>query len=268
MFRQPVVAGYFYPAEKDELEDFFSKAKGRNEQAKYNYPKAVIVPHAGYMYSGKIAFKTLYSINLPDSVLILGPNHTGQGQEVAVYPEGAWQTPFGEVKIDEELAHLITMKGVLRKDYLAHRNEHSIEVILPMLKYLSKDIKVVPVLLKNVDYEDCLNIADAILGGIKLYNKDFLVIVSSDFNHYEDSRITEEKDKKAVDTILTLDPKKLYEVVNKNNITMCGIYAAITAIIVSKALGATHAELVGHTHSGYTSGDYDHVVGYAGVVII
>lgn len=264
MYREAVVKGHFYPDDVNLLTSFFEKARS---EKKIENSISAIIPHAGYIYSGKTAFKTLSSIDIPETVLLLGPNHTGMGKKIAVFNEGEWETPFGDITVDRELANILIDNKLIYKDYTAHINEHSLEVIAPMLKYLRPSVKIVPVTLGLLGYEECLKIAELIVKSLADIKKKALIIVSSDMNHYEDSESTIKKDNIAIDAILHLDSAKLYENIIKYNITMCGFIPAVIAVESSKKLGATEGILIEHTHSGVASGVYSEVVGYAGIVI-
>ena len=264
MYRNAVVKGQFYPNNVKELKSFFEEARS---DKKIKNPISVIIPHAGYIYSGKTAFKTLSSIDIPEKVLLMGPNHTGYGKRVAVYNAGFWETPFGDIGIDCDVANSLIDNEIFYKDYTAHLYEHSLEVITPMLKYLEPSVKIVPIVFSLLSYEECCEIADKITNLLLNIKGKMLIVVSSDMNHYEDSEKTLKKDNIAIEAIKKLDAKKLYENIVKYNITMCGFVPAIIAIEISRMLGATEGVLIEHTHSGITSGDDSQVVGYAGIII-
>ena len=264
MYRNAVVKGQFYPNNVKELRSFFEEARS---DKKIKNPISVITPHAGYIYSGKTAFKTLSSVDIPEKVLLIGPNHTGYGKKIAVYNEGLWETPFGDIEVDSDLANFLVDNEVLYKDYTAHLYEHCLEVIAPMLKYLNPSVKIVPVIFGLLSYEECCEIAEKISSLLLNIKEKVLIVVSSDMNHYEDSEKTSKKDNIAIEAIKILDAKKLYESIIKYNITMCGFIPAIIAIESSRMLGAKEGILIEHTHSGVVSGDDSQVVGYAGIII-
>jgi AmmeMemoRadiSam system protein B len=264
MYRKAVVKNRFYTGNVEELISFFESSFS---DKKIEEVKCAIVPHAGYIYSGRTAFKTLSSINITDTVLLLGPNHTGLGERVAVFCDGSWETPFGDVKVDKELAKALVDSENIYEDYTAHLYEHCLEVILPMLKYLNSNVKIVPIVFSLLSYNEALIIGNIIAEQLKKKGKNILIIVSSDMNHYEDSVTTLNKDKMAINAIIRLDTKKLYEAVAHYNISMCGFVPAIVAIESCKMMGATEGFLIEHTDSGEYSGDTKEVVGYAGIVI-
>lgn len=261
MLRKAAVKGYFYPDKKEELIDFFEKNK---TESKINAFLA-IVPHAGYIYSGKTAVKTLSSLNFKKKVLLIGPNHTGFGERVALYPDGEWETPFGFVQVDTELNRKLSLIPEIEEDIIAHVREHSLEVILPILHYIKKDITFSAITMMPLKYNQCVKLASDIYEQIK--DEDLNIIISSDFNHYENAETTDKKDLMAIEKILSLDTKGLYDTVFDNDISMCGIYPAIVGIEIAKRFGAKEGILIEHTHSGFVNGDFSQVVGYAGILI-
>ena len=267
MIRQPIAAGKFYPASKkalyDEIESM-SKSAGPDKKKAL----AVVSPHAGYMYSGRIACEVFSDVKITDSMIILGPNHTGIGQPFAVYGRGKWRTPLGDVSIDEDLSAAICENAsILKNDPSAHMYEHSIEVQLPIIQYFKNDFKIVPIVLSEGDFQQYNQIADALAHSIKNTGKDILIAASSDMTHYEPQDKAKDKDKLAIDAILKLDEKLLYEVVKKHDISMCGYIPVIVMISAVKKLGAKSAKLVKYGTSGDIAGDYSSVVGYAGIII-
>ncbi|MGE4268380.1 MAG: AmmeMemoRadiSam system protein B [Deferribacterales bacterium] len=261
MRRQAAVAGYFYPADKDGLTEFF-------KENTFTLPKKnalmVIVPHAGYVYSGATAFKTLSSVNIPEHVVIMGPNHSGAGAVLSVYPEGEWETPFGDAIIDEGIVNTLCLSGIFERDTQAHRREHSVEVIVPMLKFLRPDVKITCITVKNMHKNTLKSAAEVLFSSVR--DKNALIVVSSDMNHFENAQITEQKDSIAIDALLKSDENMLYNSVFTNSISMCGIFPAYIGLHYCGLCGAHKAELVEHTHSGIVSGDFNSVVGYAGLI--
>jgi len=266
MIRKPAVAGRFYPANPKELErmlaDFIAPDKEKIKA------KAVVSPHAGYIYSGGVAGAVLSEVEIPGRIIILGPNHTGYGAQAAIMTSGSWELPFGEVKIDDELATSILEKSnTLSQDVEAHLYEHSLEVQVPFLQYLRKDISIVPIVLATHDYNKLENIGEAIAEAITESKEETLIVASSDMTHYEDQKSAEQKDKLAIKEILALSPRKLLDTVISCNITMCGVAPVVSAIIAAKRLGAENARLVKYATSGDVNRDYSQVVGYAGIII-
>ncbi len=265
MIRKAAVAGSFYPADAAELEKMVEEFSAPQVKQRV---KALICPHAGYIYSGPVAGAVYAAAVIPDTVILLGPNHTGLGADTAVMTEGVWQIPTGEVSVDKVLAKKILRSSELfTEDSSAHTMEHCLEVQLPFLYHMNKAVKIVPVTLMGSGYNEALQMGEALAGVISEYDKEVLVVVSSDMNHYESEAATRLKDNQAIERVLALDAKGLLDITKKKNITMCGVFPSAIAIIAMKGLGAKDAALIKYDTSGAVSKDMDHVVGYAGFTI-
>ncbi len=261
MIRPPAVAGLFYPSSPDELanmvDSFLAKVP--------NYPKrdyvAAIVPHAGYVYSGPIAahvYKALSTLR-PRHIVIAGPNHTGYGAAVSVWPKGAWETPLGQVPIDEDaVAFVLDRSSFALADYDAHHYEHSVEVQLPFLQRIYGEFSFVPVTMMYQAPDAAEDLANAL-------PLETLFIASSDFSHYVPADVGREKDLAAIQYILDLDVDGFYRFVRENDVSACGIGPIMTAMEYAKRLGA-RAELLAFGNSGDATGDYSNVVDYAAIV--
>ena len=267
MLRLPAVAGRFYPADAGELtrqiETLSSAATPEKKAA-----LACLVPHAGYKYSGHVAGVVFGSLALPRRFIILGPRHYPQGEELAILSEGAWQTPLGEARIDSALAAALKRAcPLLREDSVAHRHEHSLEVQLPFLQRLAGDFLFVPIALGTVKWPALESLGQAIAETVAAEKEPVLVVASSDMNHYEQDDVTRAKDRKALDKLLALDARGLYDTVRRESITMCGFGPAVTMLTAARTLGATHAEVLRYATSGDITGDHSEVVGYAGIIV-
>lgn len=257
MHRQAAVAGAFYPADAESVKEFIKAYETKEEKAA---AACVLVPHAGYIYSGATAVRTLSKIIIPDTVILAGPNHTGLGARISVYPGGSWSTPLGDVELDGGLIDSLAENRLFTKDTQAHIHEHSLEVILPMLRYFNPDVRVVCITAKYITLSEIKEAAEHIAACT-----DALFVVSSDFNHFESSKTTERKDKEAIDKLMAMDAAGLYRTVAQENISMCGIVPACIGLEYSRAKGALTSVFVEHTHSGMVNGDNSRVVGYAGL---
>jgi AmmeMemoRadiSam system protein B len=205
---------------------------------------------------------------VPPTCIVLAPNHTGQGAAAALMDEGSWEIPTGEVPVDTSMSRdLLKACDELEPDILAHQFEHSLEVQLPFLLARQPELHIVPITVSHISFETCEKIGKAIAKTIKESGKDVLIVASSDMNHYESQDITKKKDNLAIDRVLAMDPKGLLTTCAQHGITMCGVVPTAIMLIASKELGATTATLVSHTTSGDTSGDYQAVVGYAGIIV-
>jgi len=270
MLRQPAVAGRFYNGTSESL---------RKQVQNYVFPVddrkkvlGILSPHAGLMYSGPVAGAVYSSIIIPDIVVLIGPNHTGLGSPVSIMTEGDWETPLGKVSIDQPLACSILAKSPrMREDSLAHLHEHSLEVQLPFMQYCRDSFSMVPIQMLDVKLDTCLEVGKAIVEAIQEQKKkagEVLIVASSDMSHYERAESAREKDLKAIQHVLDLDPQGLYRTVKNYGITMCGYGPAVAMLAATKLLGATHASLIKYANSGDVSGDYEQVVGYAGAIIM
>ncbi len=269
--RSPAVAGRFYPGNaqhlRAEIETFTTLRAGIEVEAKIRAIGCVI-PHAGYMYSGPVAGAVYRRLEIPGRCIILCPNHTGMGEPLAIMSEGSWKTPLGDADIDEELALSLKKKmPLLAEDQAAHRFEHAIEVQLPFLQLLAPSFKFVPIAVGTGNFE-VLSALGTVIGNVVTESpRSALIIASSDMNHYEREVVTREKDSKAIEQILALDPRGLFDVVHKNSISMCGYGPTTIMLTAAHKLGATQARLIRYATSGDVSGDHDMVVGYAGIAV-
>jgi len=274
--RKPHVANAFYEGSKTTLQNqiancFTHKLGPGHLPDLADGPKrilGVIVPHAGYMYSGPVAaysYAQVASDGSPDSVVILGPNHTGLGSGVSIVTEGAWETPLGVASIDTNLAEQIRgSTSIIDEDETAHTSEHSIEVQLPFLQYLyGERVSFVPICMMMQDLQTSQDIARSIVNSSR--GKHVIVIASSDFTHYEPQNVAARKDKSAIDAIINLDGQKLNELGESGRVTMCG-YGPITTLIELAKRENAHAKLLAYHTSGDITNDTDSVVGYSAVL--
>jgi AmmeMemoRadiSam system protein B len=225
----------------------------------------LICPHAGYVYSGPVAAHAYYQLaqdGKPDTVVLLGPNHTGYGSGLSVMREGIWQTPLGNVEIDTKLADdILHETRMLDVDSVAHRYEHSLEVQLPFLQYLyGNNFKIVPICFLMQDYDSAVEIGRALTEALDATNT--VVIASSDMTHYESEKSASLKDQAALKEVAALNAKGFYDTIEAKNITACG-YAPITALITYVVGVCAKAELLAYHTSGDITGDHSSVVGYA-----
>jgi len=277
--RQPAVAGSFYEVDSKSLnkqiEDCFLHKLGPGKIPPVN-PKrqnnivGLVSPHAGYMYSGPVAANGFYRIALggkPDTIIILGPNHRGFGEDISIMAEGKWKTPLGELEIDAEIAEdILKNSKTIKNDKKAHQYEHSIEVQLPFIQYIyGNNIKFVPICMTRQDINTDIEIAKSICSSV--VDKNILIIASSDFTHYEPQEYAENVDKQAINAILEFNPKKLYDIIYRQNLTMCGPGPITVMLIICEILGAKKAELLKYATSGDVSGIFNQVVGYASLIV-
>lgn len=266
MVRQPAVAGQFYTDEPKRLRGDLQRmvpADGTKRRV-----LGIVSPHAGYVYSGRVAGAVYGAIAVPGTVIILGPNHHGFGVPAAIYPEGEWVTPLGSVAIDKRLSGLVQQHvPFVEADTSAHRFEHSLEVQVPFLQHCRPDVKIVPLCLGFGDYERCRLLGEGVAKAIGEIGEDVLIVASSDMTHYESADAARAKDDLAIAEVLALHPEELLRICRQNGITMCGVVPTAVMLVAARALGATRAELMRYATSGDVTGDNSQVVAYAAIAV-
>jgi MEMO1 family protein len=267
VLRLPAVAGRFYPSHPAELTALVRQYTKTEEPAKVARVRACLVPHAGYVYCGHVAGTVLSRIALPQRIMILGVRHFPRGEQAAILSSGAWRTPLGDVPIDEALAGALRVEcSLLREDSVAHAGEHSLEVQLPFLQVLAPGFSFVPVALGTIRFEELVSVGEAIGRVLATAEEEVLLLTTSDLNHYEDDATTRVKDRKAIEQLLGLEARGLYDTCRNEEISMCGLGPAVAMITALRRLGAERGELVRYATSADVSGDTAAVVGYAGMI--
>ncbi|MGB8929778.1 MAG: AmmeMemoRadiSam system protein B [Anaeromyxobacteraceae bacterium] len=261
MLREPAVAGRFYPGNPSrlaaELDGFLQPA------AEPGSAKGLVAPHAGYMYSGAVAGDVYRRVEIPPRVVILGPNHTGLGAPASLWPGGSWRTPLGDVPIDAALTEALARAPGVELDDEAHLHEHSLEVQVPFLQRRQPALSLAAICLGPLSWKACEALGKAL--GAAATAAGALIVASSDMSHYIPAAEAREKDQLAIDRILALDPAGLYEVVRREQLSMCGFIPATVMLVAAREMGATRGELVRYGHSGEVTGDDTQVVGYAAI---
>lgn len=266
MLRKARFAGDWYPGDPHSLRaalQRFVRAETPEVQA-----LGIVCPHAGYVYSGAVAGQTYARVHVPDLAVVACVNHRGIGARAALMASGSWETPLGKVPIDESFCTTLLQNcPFLADDTSAHLREHSLELQLPFLQYRNPGVRLVPVCLQHLSFAECEELGRAIARTVRTSGEQALLVASTDLSHFEPQEVARELDRQAIEPILALDPKGLYEVVGRKRISMCGVIPTTTILSACLELGARHAELVRYATSGDVSGDFSSVVGYAGVVI-
>jgi AmmeMemoRadiSam system protein B len=272
--RRPAVSGMFYAGTARELgeqiEWCYKHELGPGAMPRVNSkgPRqivAIVVPHAGYYYSGPVAahaYKELAEDGVFDTAVILGPNHTGYGHPVSLWAGDSWSTPLGEVEINKKVVEML-VGDVIKADETAHIQEHSLEVQLPWLQHLYEKIKIVPITMLAQDLET----ARAVGKAISQAGDNSVIVASSDFTHYEPHSTAMEKDSSVIEAIVALDEEELYRRCDDLDCTMCGYGPVAAAIVAAKDMKAREASLLKYATSGDTSGDFSRVVGYGSIVM-
>ncbi|MFQ5919739.1 MAG: AmmeMemoRadiSam system protein B [Thermoplasmata archaeon] len=268
--RPPAVAGQFYAADREalvtEIEACYASPLGPGrlpgDHGTERSLAGLVVPHAGYMYSGPVAahaYLALAEDGLPDTYVILGPNHTGYGLPLAVATDD-FQTPLGVAKVDRDLAEEL-IQGLIEGDMEAHRYEHSLEVQVPFLQHLRADVSMVALCMGVQDYQAALEVGARVRAVLK--DRDAVIVASTDFSHYVPPEVATVKDRRAIDGILAGDPRGFLSAVQGESISMCG-YGPVAAALV--ALEGPKGELLRYGHSGEVAPMRD-VVGYAALTL-
>ncbi len=271
MVRPPAVAGQFYPETASEVDTALQALIPLS--ASKRRAIAVVCPHAGWTYSGRTAGFVYSQVEIPDRVILVGPNHHGIGSEYAVYGSGSWHTPTGDVPIAEPLAAaLLDNCELLADDLRAHGGEHSLEVQVPMLLRANPNVRIVPLLIgggwpEGGGRRNLREIGAAITQTIQEFGRPVLLLASTDLNHYEDQETSHIKDKLVLDALVKLDEEALMDHVIDVEVSMCGVAATYIVLHAAKKLGAKRAELLDYRTSGDVNGDFARVVGYGAAVI-
>jgi hypothetical protein len=266
MAREPIVSGQFYPEHSSDLksliEEFTPKSSLKISA------KGIILPHAGYVYSGRVAVTTVNMVLPKKRLLILGPNHTGNGSTFSLGKGEGWKIPGKEIETDQELAAAILSRGgPVCEDDSAHLLEHSIEVELPILDYFFGSFKFVPLACRNATLKDYREAAGQLSQAIKSFKQEVLLIASTDLTHYEPDSVARKKDRRAIEAIINLDEEELIKRIRRENITLCGEAPLAIFIAALKNLGAKKSRVSLYQTSGDASGEWDAVVGYVGIIV-
>lgn len=266
MIRRPAVAGAFYPGDPAGIDAALARLVPAGEQQVD--ARAVVVPHAGWGYSGAVAGAVYGRIRVPRLVVVLGPDHRGRGPGASIVCEGSWALPGAEVPIASALARAILAAAPgLAVDAAAHRDEHAIEVQLPFLRRARPDVALVPIALWDDDPGRCRALGRGLAAAAGAAGEPVLLVCSTDLTHYEADEVARRKDRLAIDAMLALDDTVLREAVSRHDISMCGLAPALVTLAAARDGGARSATLVRYATSGEVSGDRDRVVGYAGLLV-
>ncbi len=274
--RKPCVAGRFYEGDAQRLASYVQSTLGEAQNTLGNPAQTparlLFLPHAGHFFCGHVMAETLVQVQLPETLILLGPNHTGNGEALSVWADGYWQTPLGDVPVDSALAQdILQSGGGFVPDTKAHLQEHSLEVILPFLQLKVPNMRIVPIAVGGRDFEMFKNAGHALGNIISILEKsgrDVGIILSSDLHHFSDHNTTMALDDLALQAFMDFDPLKLAQVVGQNKISMCGICPAIVALYaIENKAKKDDFYLVNHTTSFEKSNDASKVVGYAGLFV-
>lgn len=266
MTRRAVVAGRFYEAEpralKRQVQEYTPEGLERKRAL------ALMSPHAGLMYSGPVAGLVYASVEPVETWLLLGPNHTGRGADIALTAEDSWEIPTGTFAVDTKLASALQQVcPLITPDTEAHKFEHSLEVQLPFIAHHSPGSSLVAIAIKRAAKDQLRTLGQAVAQAVREHDRSCMIVASTDMSHYITQQQAHAQDHLAIERVLALDPDGLLEVVQRRKITMCGYLPTVVMLHAARALGAESAELLKYATSGDVSGDFHQVVGYAGVIV-
>lgn len=269
MDRKPIVAGRFYAENPKELKGELEKFVGRvTKKSKGPHDRLVMVPHAGYVFSGETCGKTLAAASLAPTVILLGPNHTGLGAPLSVWSKGCWNFPGGKLDVDENLAKELLESGAgFVHNEAAHTREHSLEVLIPFLHYVNPATKIVPVCVSESSIKSLKKAGEALAEIIERCPMDVSIVVSSDMSHFISSDMAKKLDSIALEAVIRMEPEAFYSEIISNKISMCGVLPMTLAMYAVRKAGAVRGKLLDYTNSGKVTGDYESVVAYAGIII-
>jgi MEMO1 family protein len=259
--RPCAVAGMFYPRDPSHLEQlletFFSAAHIGGDSV------GIVSPHAGYIYSGQVAAQAFSTID-PDfsgTFVIVGPSHRGYISCVSAIP---WETPLGVVETDTEFVQALDMET----DELSQKDEHSLEVQVPFIKYRFPRARIAPVMMGSQDISGVWQIAAKIVAAVKQTKRDVRIVASSDFSHYVTEKKAKIDDIYAIEALETLDVEEFYRRIGERDVSACGYGPIAVMVTVAKELGAKAAHLIHYATSGDATGDRSSVVGYAAIAVM
>ena len=266
MIREAAAAGRFYPGTRAGLNSMVERMLSGGGPRRRAI--GVMCPHAGYMYSGRVAGAVYSSVEIPRKVVLLGPNHSGLGPQFSLMTEGEWELPNGVLPVDSALAGRVAEKvPFFTSDDAAHVEEYSIEVQLPFIAHLRPDALIVPIAMEHALLDYLRKAAEGLAKAVEEDGGNALIIASSDMSHYLPEETAKKKDAVAIGHMLKLDPAGLFNAVMDEQISMCGTAAVVTMLYAAILLGASEARLAAYATSGDVTGDRAQVVGYAGIII-
>ncbi len=276
--RETAVKGMFYPAKKEALEkqltDFFNNAKqgGKKSPAK-QFPKAffskekkgfaIIAPHAGYQYSGQTAAIAFSELQKAETIILLGPNHTGLGNQIAISEADYWETPLGKIEVDSELRKKLLQKLKIEADDLAHLQEHSIEVQLPFVKFLFPEAKILPICIMENRLEELKKLGNALAEICS--EKKASIVASSDFSHFLPLENAMKKDLGAIEFIKKIDVEGFYQNTMEKRLSICGFGPITATMQYCRQKNIKKACLLKYDSSATETKDTSSVVGYAAI---
>ena len=267
VIRRPAVAGYYYPADPERLRSAVDRLAPFSSLRRD--VRAMILPHGSFMQAGRVMGAAFAGATIPRRCIVVGPSHTGSWIRWGVMASGAYQTPLGEIPIDQEGAEALRRRcPFLEADRWVQRGEHAIEVLLPFLQRLGpEDLSLLPIIVGEEDAERCAQLGQALAQLIRMSEEPALLIASSDLSQYQSQPDGQAKDRRLIERLCALDAPGLLQAVQEEQITMCGAGAAACVLDAARALGAARGTAVAYATSAQAGGDPDSATGYAGILI-
>jgi AmmeMemoRadiSam system protein B len=255
------VAGMFYPRDPDHLEQLLEKYY-RNKGTDLN-AIGIVAPHAGYVYSGEVAAIAYATIpaDFAGTFIVIGPSHRGY---LTCTSAISWETPLGLVDVDHEFVQALD----IRIDEYSHRNEHSIEVQLPFIKYRFPRATIVPIMMGEQSHTSAKSLAERILSALSSNAREIRIVASSDFSHYVPHEVAKKQDLSVIEALNTLDTEEFYRRIEAEGVSACGYGPIACMVLVAKERGARAARLLSYRTSGEVTGEYDQVVGYGAIAVM
>ncbi|MHB8110228.1 MAG: AmmeMemoRadiSam system protein B [Syntrophorhabdaceae bacterium] len=271
IIREPSVSGMFYPDDPSVLRKEIGNYLRQADVKPYATAiRAVISPHAGYIYSGQVAayaYKAISSLEF-DTIIVIAPSHRAYFQGIAIWEEGNFRTPLGNIGIDEKNAqNLLNLKSVFVSNRDVHQGEHSLEVQLPFLQYIYKDFKIIPLLMGPADDDLYEKAADGLAQMISSVDERCLIVASTDLSHYYPYELAMKIDGITVDHLTQFDIPGMIRDIRSEKAQACGAGPMITAMLTSRKLGSKASKVLKYANSGDVSGDRSSVVGYVSAII-
>jgi len=271
ILRSPVVAGSFYPDNPVQLRrEIASYLRGKSEAPASDLnPQALIVPHAGYYYSGAVAGNAYQLIDNRDYdlVVVLAPSHSHFFTGASIYSVGNYITPLGEVEVDTELAeNLIADNPEINFIAEAHSQEHSLEVQLPFLQVALGKFTLLPIVIGQQDWLPAEKLAETVASLSK--NRRLLLIASTDLSHFHNAATAEILDQRIIDAVAAFNPEAFWSLITQRQAEACGAGPLLTVMLAAKKMAAERVEILNYRHSGHVSGDNERVVGYLAAAIV
>ena len=261
--RTCAVAGMFYPRDPNHLEQLLTRFFNSATVAGGIDARGIVVPHAGYIYSGAVAAQAYAAIppSFSGTFIVIGPSHRGFLTAASAVP---WETPLGVVDTD---AGFVSALGI-DIDEPAHATEHSLEVQMPFTKYRFPRARIAPIMMGDQDESSAMNLAQAIVDTAKSERREIRIVASSDFSHYIPEKVARDQDLHAIEALKTLDSREFYKRIVTRKVSACGFGPIMAMTEACRAMGANEGRLLSYSTSGDVTGDRNEVVGYAAIAVI